>query len=267
MAASDCIFKPLEEASQEARPTVADNELVIFTNPVCPFAQRAMIAAHEKLGDNFRAVKIDLKNRPDWYSEIYAERTVPSLQHGAYVMGDSIPVLDYLEETAYTGRGTALYPEDSNLKQEVKQLMQEFGPHVVRPGYGLLFNQDSSRDADLAAAVLAGARWFSELQSRHPGPFFLGETFSMLDITAVPFFERFQHTLKYYRGVDVMHGAEGLEPLREWFKAVSARESFRVSQKDGDFYIKAYAGGAKEQRTAILHTDTEPQQLVHSSPL
>ncbi len=61
-------------------PVIKEDELAVYTHPICPFGQRAMMTAIEKLGEKgFRTIYIDLKDKPKWYGQIYDKLTVPSI--------------------------------------------------------------------------------------------------------------------------------------------------------------------------------------------
>lgn len=75
------------------------------------------------------------------------------------------------------------------------------------------------------------------------GPFFLGEAFSMADVALAPFFHRFKHTLKHYRGYDLL-GDDASRPqlarLRRWLEACEARPSFEATKLTPEQYIAGY---------------------------
>ena len=103
-----------EDTYGKSRPKIESESLAVFVNPICPFAMRAWVCAFEKKGlGGFRAINIDLHNKPDWYvREVYSEGTVPALQYGPdYVMGDSSPMCYWMEEK-FKDEGTQLLPAD-----------------------------------------------------------------------------------------------------------------------------------------------------------
>ena len=55
------------------------------------------MTAIEKLGEKgFRTVYVDLRDKPNWYGQIYDKLTVPSIQYGDFKLGDSIPCCKWM---------------------------------------------------------------------------------------------------------------------------------------------------------------------------
>jgi len=234
---------PHEVPDWKEAPTVADDELVIYTSPICPFAHRATIAAVEKLGPKVRIIKIDLGNKPTWYKDVCAELTVPALQHGSHKMGDSIPCCAYINDnfTSIVGGDGVddLLPlalEDPAFKK-MDDAMTKFSPDFIYPCYRLLRGQDPSKDHEFIDQLRKTMVWFDGLLDN--GPFFLGDKFSMFEITTFPFILRFSHTLKYWRGYDILEGP--LKNVPAWLEACKNRESNKVTERPGMYYIQGYA--------------------------
>ena len=53
----------------------------LFSARVCPFAHRSRLALMEK-NLPFTLIDIDLRNKPDWYSQVNPAGTVPALRQG-----------------------------------------------------------------------------------------------------------------------------------------------------------------------------------------
>lgn len=240
-----------EEPDWLARPKVSEGQLVVFVHPICPFAHRAWICALEKKGidGGVRFVQIDLKDKPVWYKDIYADQTVPALQYGPdFVLGDSTPCCEWMEKE-FKGQGTQLIPSDPKEKSAMDAVLAAFGGKFVMPAYKLLKNQDPKLDAELCATLQQGIDWFEECLEGGKAPFFLG-AFSMFEVLTAPFFSRFRHTLLYWRGFGYITDSKHAR-LTEWLQACEERPSIAHSLRPGAYYIKLYTSYAVTRRTAV----------------
>jgi glutathione S-transferase len=79
--------------------------------------------------------------------------------------------------------------------------------------YGVLMNKDPSLDTDKIKAALTFLREIESIfEKQSAGPFFLGDRFSLADISLVPFVFRFSVLLPFYRGVDLLNVVSLLSP-------------------------------------------------------
>lgn len=233
-------------------PTVAPGELVVYVHPICPFAHRAWIAALEKCPSTARFIYIDLAEKPTWFKSVCAEQTVPAIQHGPdFTMGDSMPCVNWIEEK-YKDEGTRLVPDAVDEQALIQSVMDLFGKKIVMPCYTLLKNQDPAKDAAITAAVQEGMQWFEASLAKGGAPFFLGERFSVFEVACLPFFSRFRHTLKYWRGVDIMQPR--LKLLGAWVQAGEARPSMKNSLRSGNYYNRLYNSYAGARGQVDLST-------------
>lgn len=58
----------------------------LFSARVCPFAHRSRLALMEKHLP-FTLIEIDLRNKPDWYSQLNPAGAVPTLRQGILSCG------------------------------------------------------------------------------------------------------------------------------------------------------------------------------------
>ncbi|KAL0670994.1 hypothetical protein Bca4012_033698 [Brassica carinata] len=66
-----------------------------------PYAQRVWITRNFKgLQEKIKLVPLDLGNRPAWYKEkVYPENKVPALEHNGKIIGESLDLIKYLDNT------------------------------------------------------------------------------------------------------------------------------------------------------------------------
>src|SRR5213592_1751378 len=71
--------------------------LTLYDADRCPFCARARIVLAEK-GVEYETVAIDLSDRPAWLYEKNPLGKVPVLEEGAFVLPESVVIMEYLEE-------------------------------------------------------------------------------------------------------------------------------------------------------------------------
>ncbi len=170
-----------------------DIELISFK--LCPFVQRAAIVLHFKQIP-FRLKHVDLADPPDWFRAISPFGKVPVLRvDGATEVFESAVINEFLDEVT-PGR---LLPEDP-LERAVARGRIELTTACLW----------HCRDFSLAADGNALAGQVAELQAKldhleavkAPGPFFLGEDFSLIDGAAAPLFVRLAYFQKLFPAMD-----------------------------------------------------------------
>ena len=116
----------------------------------------------------------------------------------------------------------ALYTESATIAQLLEDKF---------PGHGSLM-QWLTRSGDSGkAGFLEAVGMVDQALQRSGGPYFLGQQFSLVDITFAPFLERMVASLLYYKAFR-MRG-EGTYPgIEAWFAAMHGRPTFYAIQSD-----------------------------------
>jgi len=84
--------------SKSEPPTLFDGTTRLYISVICPYAQRVWIARNIKGLSQIKLVSIDLQDRPAWYKEkVYPPNKVPAIEHNGKVTGESLDLLEYLE--------------------------------------------------------------------------------------------------------------------------------------------------------------------------
>ena len=156
--------------------------LKLISHKLCPYVQRAVIALHEK-GVRFERIDIDLANKPDWFLKISPLGKTPVLLVGDHAIFESAVILEYLEET----EARPLHPSDALRRAEHRAFI-EFGSAVLNDIAGL-YSAPVEAIFGTRAAQLEGR--FARLEARIIGPWFDGETFSLVDAVFGPVFRYF----------------------------------------------------------------------------
>jgi len=222
--------------------------LKLYNNKVCPFGMRAWLTIEEK-GIPYEYIHIPLgDDKPEWFTrDINPRGTVPALAIGTKIYPESLIVAELLEDS-FPANGTPLLPRnDATLVADVRLFINDVGG-LVGDLYKLLHAAESQRDsaAKEVSDDIAYLEGIYAKQSKE-GPYFLGETLSLADISIVPFLDRFRYTLKEYQGYDLLVNAPRLTKLME---AMSQRESFKKTAQPADFYVEAYAKYAPKKESS-----------------
>ncbi len=189
--------------------------LTLISFDLCPYVQRAAIALAEK-GVPFERRDVDLANKPAWFMAISPLGKVPLLQIGKDVLFESAVIVEYLDET----RGPKLHPEDALIRARHRAWM-EFGSSILADIWTIETTPDQ---AVFDARVQTLREKFVRLEGEiGTGPWFAGETFSLVDAVFAPAFRYFD---VFDRFVDLGVFTD-LPKVQAWRRALSARPSVR----------------------------------------
>lgn len=237
-------------------PVPPAHKIKLYTNAICPFAQRAWMALLEK-GLDFETILIPLSGEinkfeaegatsGDWAGHSLAEvkaikaeykktvnatGEVPTLVHGDSTIAEADVVAEYISD-AFPATGTSLMPTDAVQRAKVRAMAKVLGSgDGVMALYQLLKNQDPAADQDFLAKIHKHHTKFASLADP-VGPFFLGPEPCILDVLLAPFYMRFNILLPHYRAVDYIPAGDDLPwaaRLRAWAAAMDQRQSFITS--------------------------------------
>lgn len=209
------------------------SELQFYSNDVCPFAYRVRLALAEK-GIEHELHTIDLQDIPDWYYDISPTGKVPLLKRGENVIWESTVINEYLED-AYPD--IPLLPKDPVARAHAR-IWIEYCNTTFQPNYcGLVFEPYESKHEAIHTALQDSLKTMDGgLAKTAPGPYWLGEHLSLVDLTYYPFFEH-APVLSHYRGFDI--SAE-YKHIHRWLAAMRERPSVQENQCEAEFYIEAY---------------------------
>ena len=186
----------------------------LVSHKLCPYVQRAVIALTEK-GVPFQRIDIDLANKPDWFQKASPLGKTPVLLVGEHAIFESAVILEYLEET----EARPLHPSDPLRRAEHRAFI-EFGSAVLNDIAGLYSAPDEA--AFKAKAAQLEAR-FARLETRIIGPWFDGESFSLVDAVFGPVFRYFD----VFDGIGDFSILTGKPKLARWRQNLAARASVK----------------------------------------
>lgn len=190
-------------------------ELISFK--LCPFVQRSVIILLEKKID-YDITYIDIKNPPDWFLDISPFGKVPVLRCGETVLFESAVINEYLDET----NPPSLHPTDP-LQRAQNRACIEFGSNLNLDISGLMFAKDAESFKEKCEKVEGE---LARVESRfHGGPYYNGDTFSLVDAAYAPPLMRLQ-LLKQLYHLDLL---AKLPNMQAWSEVLAQRDSVQQS--------------------------------------
>jgi glutathione S-transferase len=191
-------------------------ELISFK--ICPFVQRAVITLLHKQVEH-TVTYIDLASPPDWFKTISPFGKVPLLKiDDRHVIFESAIIDEYLNE-AFPGK---LLPDDP-ITRALDRSWIEFGTSLTLDFSGLIHSKDEATWKTKLADTQEKVQWLENKLGN--GPWFNGESFSLVDIAYAPFFMR-ADLLKL---ADTLYPAEQFPKTTLWEKQLLALPELPIS--------------------------------------
>jgi len=211
--------------------------LEFFTLDMCPYAQRCWIVL-EELGVNYSSRTVNLRGGGEerrWYEETVNPRgKVPALRdaRAGLTIFESLIINEYLAESCEGG--AALLPTDAVVRARIRLWNDHLDTQLAPAHFTLLMNKDGeTEDAKSAALDAALAHYEAHLV----GPYLCGDTFTLADAAALPFFERLVFSLAHYKQIDAL---ASYPRTRAWLEVAMARESFVKTKRPEAKLIASY---------------------------
>jgi len=198
-------------------------KLTLISHTLCPYVQRAAIVLAEK-GVDFERRDVDLANKPDWFKAVSPLGKTPVLLADSDPVFESAVICEYLEDTLLP----RLHPADA-LKRAQHRAWMEFGSTVLNT-IGAFYNAPDAAALQARRGELAGK--FAQLEAVLParGPYFSGDSFSMVDAVFGPVFRYFD----VFEELGETGFFEATPKVRAWRAALAQRASVRQAVR-GDY--------------------------------
>lgn len=213
----------------------------LFINKICPFAQRAMIAAAHK---NFKAeqVEISLSDMPEWYKkEINPREQVPAIQFAdGTSLSESALIAQYIDSV--TEPKNALFPANAEIRRQIRAFNTIAEP-AQWASYAVIWAKPDELEGKINAARVAMSKVEQALSKT--SSFAVGSTFTMADVNFVPFVIRFAATLKAYAGWDLLKEFPRIQAFRDQCLTIPA---VATTTPPAEYFISAYAGYAGDKK-------------------
>ncbi|MFW9260707.1 glutathione S-transferase family protein [Nostoc sp. CALU 546] len=211
-------------------------EIKIYSAVVCPYAHRSRLVLQEK-GIEFDLIEINLQNKPEGFTDISPYGKVPALVHNNHRVWESAVINEYLNEVF---PNPPLLPSSSIAKAQAR-IWIDFANTRFVPAFSTLLRSPDIQQQEAAKQELYKHLEFIENEAfgklSGDGPYWFGESVSLVDFTFYPWFERWA-ALKHHRGFAL---PEEFTRLRQWKKALKQRDSVVAIANSKEFYIERYA--------------------------
>ncbi len=228
----------------------------------CPYCQKVWLWLEERRIP-YRIRKVTMfcyGQKEPWYTDLVRGGMLPALELDGRLITESDRILEALE-TAFGPLGLGMNaPEALPLRQLERQLFRAWCQWLCVPSRGAAeearSQQGFERFAERFAIALAATS----------GPFLLGEL-STADLIFVPYLERMNASLAYYKGFLLR---ERYPAIDRWFHALERRSTYLGTQSD--FHTHAhdlppqmggcYVSGTPQQKALAQRIDAGPWPLV-----
>ena len=250
--------------------TIQSENAVLFyrdTNSWCPFCERIWLALLEK-GIKFESVGVDLRDKPEWYSEMIPTALVPSVRvfPEDELVYESKDILLKLEERfgGEDGYKSLLPRAGAPMRARAEELLNALeDDDIVQKGFRVLLADratEGSLDVDTEdrrGVFLGALASFERTLAENGGPFVLGATVSLVDIMLIPGLIRLSANLRTFAGLEIRFN-DSYPHVRRWFASVDDLESVQSVRSD-DETLNAVVGKIFMNNACF---DVPPRELL-----
>jgi len=230
----------------------------------CPYCQKVWLWLEERrIPYRIRKVTMVCYGQKElWFRRLVPSGMLPALELDGRLITESDRILEALEG-AFGSFGPAMgHPDVLPLRRLERQLFQAWCQWLCQPHSSAGGAAARERFRQVAAAM-------EQALNARGGPFLLGGEASTADLVFVPYVERMNASLSYYKGYQLRseHPA-----IHRWFSALEQRPTYLGTQSD--FHTHAHdlppqmggchASGDPQQRALAARIDQGPWPLGES---
>jgi glutathione S-transferase len=189
----------------------------------------------------YKEIELGKDNKTDWFRALNPNGTVPVIKHRETVVYESLVVNEYLCEL-FGGNGLTLMPSEPGARARARILMTRCDSKLVKLSYSYLSHkrtEDAAKDDQLQAQLEEELNVLDAAIGSSGGPYFLGDTVSLVDIAFMPFFERMSVALATWKNFEMKNPARS--HLNTWLEAMSNRDSYRQTRMSPERIIELYS--------------------------
>ena len=224
----------------------------------CPYCQKVWLWLEEKRIP-YRIRKVTMVcfgEKEGWYRQLVPSGKLPAIELDGRLITESDTILEALEQAfGVLGHGMA-HPQVLPLRRLERQLFASWCQWLCATGPDLRQDEQAGLHFDRRASAMAQA-----LEAT-PGPFLL-EKFSSADVVFVPYLERMNASLAYYKGYLLR---QRHAPIDRWFAALEQRSTYLGTQADFHTHVHdlppqmgcCQANGSLAQRQLADRIDRGP---------
>ena len=224
------------------------SEIEIISSSTCPFAQRTRMALQEK-NISFRLKEISLDAKPNWFLAISPYGKVPVMRDGDVTLFESSVINEYLEDTRPE---PALLPKDAAARARARIWIDfanvRFIPHV----YKYMLAQDTAGQAMHRRRLEEAFQHMEdEGLAKSGGPYWLGDTVSLVDLSFFPHLDRFS-AIEHFRDFTI---PASCPRLKAWCATMRRRPSAIATSAAPEVYVRGWRKYAENTSTGTTARD------------
>lgn len=210
--------------------------LQLYFAKASTFSQRTRVVLIEK-GIDFTPVEVDFQNKSADFTQISRYGKVPAIKHGDIEIYESAIINEYLEEVFPQ---PALLPSTPEAKA-VARIWIDYANTRFAPAFTKFLRgkdiqeQEQGHREFLESLLYIEQEGLGKLSGE--GEYWLGEQFSLVDISFYPWFERLP-ILEKFRNFTI---PSETTRLQKWWENLRQRDSIQAVANPTDFYLERFA--------------------------
>jgi len=201
---------------------MANSGVTIYSNIICPFAQRARVVALFKKIDA-KIVEVDLRNKPEWFLKISETGKVPLVDYHGKLIWESAILMEFFDEIS--NEHGKLLGDDPVTRAQNRIWIDFINNQIIPKFYKVMFATSEEDLKEKITSFEESIKKFEDAISEH-GPFFGGDKISLVDIAVIPWLERIP-AITHYLGYDVPKSYTKIHRLA---KAAFDHPTYKASQ-------------------------------------
>ena len=231
----------------------------------CPYCQKVWLWLEERRIP-YRVRKVTMfcyGEKESWYRRLVPSGMLPALEIDGRLVTESDRILEALEaQFGSQGPGMA-DPAVVPLRRLERQLFRAWCQWLCVP-------HSPAAEAQAQQQFQGWAHTLEQALGAQGGPFLLGEELGTADLVFVPYVERMNASLAYYKGYRLRKEHPAID---RWFRALEQRSTYLGTQSD--FHTHAHdlppqmggchANGSASQQALASRIDAGPWP-IHESP-
>jgi len=190
----------------------------------CPYCQKIWLWLEEKQIP-YRIEKVTMfcyGQKESWYKRKVPSGMLPAIELDGYLITESDDILLALEQVYGPLHQGMEDPRVMSLRRLERLLFRAWCAWLCYPARSW---QEEQRNRDQFLSVVTQVE---NTLAAAPGPYFL-ESFGTADVIFMPYLERMNASLFYYKGYSLR---EANPHLAAWFEAMESRSTYRGTQSD-----------------------------------
>jgi len=246
-------------------PTTSQSRLRLFGRPEsevrvtlyrdhhawCPYCQKVWMFLEEKRIP-YKVKKVTMfcyGEKESWYKKICPNGMLPALELDGKLYTESDRIIGVLEGAFGALQAGFGDPKVVELRRLERQIFSAWCRWLCYPSRSLEEEEYGKQN------FIAQAKRMDQVLGTTEGPFFLGQEFSVVDCVFLPYVERMNASLFYYKGF-TLRDPKAFPRINAWFEGLESRETYRGTQSD----FHTHCHDLPPQMGGCYETDDSPLQ-------